>query len=114
MSRLKPLELLTFFRGQATDGHGADERDVASACSELGGDGRGYLKRAFDAAVLGVVLINTRLHNRMSRPGVAEVKVVQSVASVGGNPSLVVGRGAGALGFAEDRLDSSGTIKVRA
>jgi hypothetical protein len=134
---------------EAADGHSADERDIASACSKLGGDSRGYLKRASDAGVLSVVLIDLwlgdvvrlvrsgqgngpdliaeqtdflalvlrpcdRLNNRMGRPGVSKVEVVQRVAGVGGNPSLVVGRGAGSLGLAVDRLDSSSTVEVRA
>jgi hypothetical protein len=105
------LEAFAFDWRQATDGHSADERDIASACSELGGDSRGYLKRASDAGVLSVVFVDfrlgyvirlvrsgqgdgpdliaeqtdflalvlrpcDRLHDGMSRPGVAEVEVV--------------------------------------
>jgi hypothetical protein len=39
----------------------------------------------------------------VGRPSVAKVEVVQRVAGVGRNPSLVVGRGAGSLGLAEGR-----------
>ncbi len=97
----EPLQTVTLVWRQAADGHSADERDVASASSELSGDGGGYLKRAGYAAVLGVVLVYAWLHNSVSRPGIAEVEVVQRVAGVGGNPSLVVGRGRGSLGLAE-------------
>ena len=57
------MQAFALDRGEATDSHGSDERDGAPAGSELGGDSRGYLNRASDAAILGVVFVYARLHD---------------------------------------------------
>ena len=90
------LQTLALDWGEATNGHGANEGNVATACAKLGGDRRGDLKRARDSGVLGVVFVDSTDH-RVRRACVAEVKVVQRVAGVGRNPRLVVGRRASAL-----------------
>jgi hypothetical protein len=83
------------------DGFVIYKRHIASTCPKAGNDSRGNIERAGDAGIVRVVLVDLRLDHGMSRPSIAEVKVVQRVAGVGGNPSLIVGRGTRALGLAE-------------
>jgi len=85
------LETLALDWGETPDGHSADERDVASARSELGGDRRGYIKRTCDAGVLRMIFVDAWLHDGMGRPGIPKVEVVQRVAAIGQHPSLIIG-----------------------
>jgi hypothetical protein len=48
----------------------------------------------------------------MGRPGVSKVEVVQRVAGFGGNPSLVIGRGARSLGFAIRDGNARGIVET--
>jgi hypothetical protein len=55
-----------------------------------------------------------RLHDGVGRSSIPKVEVVQRVAGVGGNTSLVVGRGAGSLGLAEGNGRKGMTSSSRA
>jgi hypothetical protein len=75
------------------------------------GDGPDLIPEQTDFLAL-VLRPCDRLHDGVSRPSVAEVEVVQGVAGVGWNPSLVVGRGTGSLGFAIRDGNARGIVKT--